>query len=102
LSASADYRQMDITFVLSDGEYPSDFPDPDDATLFDSSMLVSRLIALFRQANGIEATFDLSNFQSLLAASKNQDTPAPELNLNGGRQGRIIDRKNIPEGNWNV
>lgn len=102
LSGRASYEYIGKNFVLSDGEDASDFTDDDDRTVFDSSMLVSGLIALFRQANGIDATFDLSNFQSLLAASKNQDTPAPELNLNGGRQGRIIDRNNIPEGNWNV
>lgn len=99
---SISYEYISSQFVISASGRASAFTSDQDDTVFDDSLLVIGLMMSFRQANGLDASFELGTFQSMLATLKSQDSPSPVINMPGRRGMPLIGYGNVPEGNWDV
>jgi len=78
----------------------SSFTADDDTCVFDDSLMVQGLIMAFKQAKGLDVSFELSRFNGLLEQCKAQDRSAPKLSLSPADISILLTTQNIPDGNW--
>jgi hypothetical protein len=64
--------------------------------------MVEGLKVAFKQAKGLDVTFELSRFNILLENCKAQDRSAPKLSLTPWNGTVLLTTQNIPDGNWGV
>lgn len=87
--------------VAADGvTHKSSFTADDDTCLFDDSLMVEGLKVAFKQAKGLDVSFELSRFNILLEQCKAQDRSAPKLSLSPADISILLTTQNIPDGNW--
>lgn len=96
------FEYISKSFVVgAGGVAKSSFTDDTDTCVFDDSLMVSGLKAKFKQAKGLEASFEIGEFVSLLDQCKAQDKSAPKLSLSPWGGSVLLSTANIPDGNWN-
>lgn len=96
------FEYISKSFVIgADGTAKSSFTADTDSCVFDDSLMVSGLKAKFKQAKGLEASFEIGEFVSLLDQCKAQDKSAPKLSLSPYGGSVLLGLDNIPDGNWN-
>ena len=76
--------------------FASDF----DTFMFPDSLLITGLKTQWKQAKGLDASFDLSEFRSLLENNKAQDHSFPKLSLSPIGSSVLLTTMNLPDGNW--
>ena len=86
--------------VAADGTVKPNFTADDDTCVFDDSLMVEGLKVAFKQAKGLDVTFELSRFNNLLEQCKAQDRSAPKLSLSPADISILLTTQNIPDGNW--
>ena len=96
------WEYISNAFVLAaDGTtYKPSFTADDDTCVFDDSLMVEGLKVAFKQAKGLDVTFELSRFNNLLEQCKAQDRSAPKLSLSPADISILLTTQNIPDGNW--
>ena len=82
------------------GARKSNFTADDDTCVFDDSLMVQGLKVKFKQAKGLDVTFELSEFNILLEQCKAQDRSAAKLNLSPADITVLLTTNNIQDGNW--
>lgn len=83
-----------------DGTPKTSFTADTDEPVFDESLLVDGLKTKFKQAKGLDVTFELSEFNGNLERCLAQDRSAPVLSLSSNYGARLLDLCNVPDGNW--
>jgi hypothetical protein len=78
------------------------FASDSDTTVFNDSLLIAGLKAKWKSAKGLDASFDLSEFRTLLEQNKAQDKSAAVLSLGGPSQSILLSTANLPDGNWDA
>jgi len=98
------FEYISSAYVVSaDGTtYKTSFTEDTDNCLFDDSLMVEGLKVAFKQAKGLDVTFELSRFNILLENCKAQDRSAPKLSLTPRNGAVLLTTQNIPDGNWGV
>lgn len=86
--------------IAADGTTKQNFTADDDTCVFDDSLMVEGLKVAFKQAKGLDVTFELSRFTNLLEQCKAQDRSAPKLSLSPADISILLTTQNIPDGNW--
>lgn len=71
-----------------------------DSSLFPDSLMITGLKVQWKQAKGLDATFDIGEFRSLLEQCKAQDKSAPKLSLSPIPGEVLLSVANLPDGNW--
>lgn len=82
------------------GVYQTEFMADTDTTIFDPSLLILGLIVKFKQAKGLDVTFELGEFNALLNKAKAQDVPGQVVSLSGRRGTGLLTNANIQDGNF--
>lgn len=80
--------------------YKPSFTADTDTCVFDDSLMVEGLKVAFKQAKGLDVSFELSRFNILLEQCKAQDRSAPKLSLSPVDISILLSTQNIPDGNW--
>jgi hypothetical protein len=86
--------------IAADGTMKSSFTADDDTCVFDDSLMVQGLIMAFKQAKGLDVSFELSRFNGLLEQCKAQDRSAAKLSLSPADISILLTTQNIPDGSW--
>jgi hypothetical protein len=76
------------------------FGSDSDTFIFTDSLLITGLKTQWKQAKGLDASFDLSEFRSLLESNKSQDKSYPKLSLAPIGSSVLLTTMNLPDGNW--
>lgn len=71
-----------------------------DTFIFSDSLLITGLKTQWKNSKGLDSSFDLAEFQSLLENNKAQDKSFPKLSLSPMGQSVLMTTMNIPDGNW--
>lgn len=71
-----------------------------DTFIFSDSLLITGLKTQWKNSKGLDSSFDLAEFQSLLENNKAQDKSFPRLSLSPYGQSVLMTTANIPDGNW--
>jgi len=71
-----------------------------DTFIFSDSLLITGLKVQWKQAKGLDASFDLAEFRSLLENNKAQDKSFPKLYLSPIGSSVLLTTMNLPDGNW--
>lgn len=96
------YAYSSKSYIYDDTGEKQDFTADSDRTIFPLALMVHGLLISWKQTHGIDASFEIANFNSLLQREKSQNSPGRVANLAGFPRGRLISNCNIPEGSWNV
>lgn len=96
------FEYISNAFVIAaDGvTFKSSFTADDDTCVFDDSLMVEGLKVAFKQAKGLDVTFELSRFNGLIEKCKAQDRSAPKLSLSPADISILLTTQNVPDGNW--
>ncbi|CAB3957293.1 hypothetical protein [Achromobacter ruhlandii] len=95
------WEYISNAFVTSaSGARKSSFTADDDTCVFDDSLMVQGLKVKFKQAKGLDVSFELSEFNVLLEQCKAQDRSAAKLNLSPADITVLLTTNNIQDGNW--
>lgn len=76
------------------------FASDSDTTVFNDSLLIAGLKAKWKMAKGLDGTFDMAEFRTLLEQNKAQDKSAPVLSIGGARRSILLSTDNIPDGGF--
>lgn len=71
-----------------------------DTFIFPDSLLVTGLKTQWKSAKGLDGTFDLGEFRTLLEQAKGQDKSAKKLSLSPYGGEVLLSTMNIADGNW--
>lgn len=71
-----------------------------DTTIFRDSLLITGLKSMWKAAKGLDASFDLAEFRSILETDKAQDRGASTLSLSPNIGSVLMTTDQIPDGNW--
>ena len=71
-----------------------------DTTIFRDSLLITGLKSMWKAAKGLDASFDLAEFRSILESDKAQDRGASTLSLSPNIGSVLMTTDQIPDGNW--
>lgn len=82
------------------GVRKSSYTADTDTAVYEDSLLITGLKALWKAAKGLDGTFDLSEFRAILEANKSQNRSAPVLTLSPMYGTVLISDRQIPDGNW--
>lgn len=96
------YSYVSRSYIFDDSGEKSDFTADTDRTIFPVGMMVLGLVLTWKQTHGVDATFEIANFNGLLEKEKAQDSPGRVASLSGFRGSVLISNCNVPEGSWNV
>lgn len=89
-------------WVSSGGSYFSSIQTDADTFIFRDSLLVTGLKTQWKAAKGLDASFDIGEFRTMLESSKSQDQSAPKLSLSPYGGTVLLSLDNIPDGNWGL
>jgi hypothetical protein len=76
------------------------FTSDTDGYLFPDSLMITGLKAQWKAAKGLDGTYDLGEFRSLLEQCKSQDKSAKKLSLSPYQTTILLTMANIADGNW--
>jgi hypothetical protein len=82
------------------GVEQSSFLADTDTTVFDDSLLITGLKSQWKAAKGLDGSYDMAEFRSLLEAMKSQDHSAPMLSLSSNPISIFLTTNNIQDGNF--
>lgn len=82
------------------GVRKSSFTENTDTSIFPDSLLITGLKTQWKAAKGIDASFDLSEFKSILELNKAQDKSPPKLSLSPFGGTILLSEYNLPDGNF--
>lgn len=71
-----------------------------DTAVYEDSLLITGLKALWKQAKGLDGTFDLAEFRTILEANKAQNRSAPKLSLSPMYGTVLISEYNVRDGSF--
>ena len=71
-----------------------------DTAVYPDSLLITGLKTQWKAAKGLDGSFDLAEFMSLLEKMKGQDQSAPKLSLSPYGGSILLSTENLPDGNW--
>jgi len=71
-----------------------------DTFIFSDSLLITGLKVQWKQAKGLDASFDLAEFRSLLENNKSQDKSFPRLSLSPIGSSVLLTTMSLPDGNF--
>lgn len=95
------YEYISNAWVRSNtGVEQSSFLADTDTTVFDDSLLITGLKSQWKAAKGLDGTYDMAEFRSLLEAMKSQDHSAPMLSLSPNPISIFLTTNNIQDGNF--
>ncbi len=81
----------------STGVRKASYTENTDTSIFSDSLLITGLKTQWKAAKGIDATFDISEFKSILELNKAQDKSAPKLSLSPTMGSALLSEFNIPD-----
>lgn len=76
------------------------FENDTDRAIFPDSLLITGLKSQWKAAKGLDASFDISEFRTLLDVMKAQDKSAPKLSLSPQPGEVLLSVANLPDGNY--
>lgn len=95
------YEYVSSNWIIAqDGTRKASFTADTDSPIFDDSLLITGLKAQWKAAKGLDGTFDLSEFRTLLETLKGQDKSAPVLSMAPVFPSGLLTLNNVPDGNW--
>lgn len=71
-----------------------------DTFIFTDSLLITGLKVSWKAAKGLDTSFDLAEFRSLLENNKSQDKSSQKLSLSPYGSSVLMTMANVPDGNW--
>lgn len=71
-----------------------------DTFIFSDSLLITGLKTQWKNSKGLDSSFDLAEFQSLLENNKAQDKSFQKLSLSPYGSSVLMTMANVPDGNW--
>ena len=86
--------------VATDTSTSREFLNDTDSCIFEDSLMVSGLKALWKAAKGLDASFDMSEFRITLEQCKAQDKSAPVLSIAPQPRSFLIGMGNVIDGNY--
>ncbi len=86
--------------IAAGGTYKADLSADTDTWVFDDSLLVSGLKMRWKQAKGLDFSFENAEYSQLLRGLMAQDKSAPRLSLSPTYGEVLLSTGNIPDGNW--
>lgn len=78
------------------------FSNDADTTIFRDSLLITGLKTMWKAAKGLDATFDVTEFNRILQIDKAQDGGAQTLSLSNNVSSVLMSTAQIPDGNWSA
>jgi hypothetical protein len=95
------YEYISNAWVRSNtGVEQSSFLVDTDTTIFDDSLLLTGLKSQWKAAKGLDGSYDMAEFRSLLEVMKSQDHSAPMLSLSPNPISIFLTTNNIQDGNF--
>jgi hypothetical protein len=76
------------------------FLNDNDNALFEDSLMISGIKTQWKVAKGLDASFDLAEFRTMLDTMKAQDRSAPKLSMSPQPVEILLSGANIQDGNW--
>ena len=76
------------------------FGSDSDTFIFTDSLLITGLKVAWKAAKGLDGSFDLAEFRSLLESNKAQDRSFPKLSLSPYGSSILLTTNSLPDGNW--
>jgi len=76
------------------------FASDSDTFIFTDSLLITGLKTQWKMAKGLDASFDLAEFRSLLESNKAQDKSYPKLSLSPVGSTVLMTTMNLPDGGF--
>lgn len=86
--------------INSVGQRLTQYSDDTDTSIFHDSLLITGLKSQWKQAKGLDASFDLAEFRMLMEAMKSQDHSAPKLSLSPYTGSVLLSEWNVVDGNF--
>ena len=81
----------------------AEFTLDSDTTVFHDRLVMNFAKLKFMEEQGFDTTAAVSNFNQSLGAALAGDTPAPDLRLSRPSSDlHLLDRTNLPNGNWGI
>lgn len=97
--ASLEY--MSNAWVIgADGTDKPAFTADTDTNVFNDSLIITGLKTQWKQAKGLDFSFDLGEFRSLLEQAKSQDKSAAKLYLSQASGNILLTNRNIIDGSF--
>lgn len=95
------YEYVSANWIIAqDGTRKASFTADTDSPIFDDSLLITGLKSQWKAAKGLDGTFDLSEFRTLLETLKGQDKSAPVLSMSPVFPSGLLTLNNVPDGSW--
>lgn len=95
------YEYVSANWIIAqDGTRKASFTADTDSPIFDDSLLITGLKSQWKAAKGLDGTFDLSEFRTLLETLKGQDKSAPVLSMAPIFPTGLLTLNNVPDGSW--
>lgn len=86
--------------IAADSQTSREFRNDTDTCVFEDSLMISGLKALWKAAKGLDASFDMSEFRITLEQCKAQDKSAPVLSIAPQPRSFLIGMGNVVDGNY--
>lgn len=95
------YEYISSAWVIDvGGTYKQNLSADTDTWVFDDSLLVAGLKMRWKQAKGLDFSFEAQEYGALLQGIKAQDKSAPTLSLSPVSGSIFLSTANLPDGNW--
>lgn len=95
------FNYISANWVIgADSSTSRDFRNDTDTCVFEDSLMISGLKALWKNAKGLDASFDMADFRTTLEQCKSQDKSAPVLSMSPPDRSFLIGMGNVIDGNW--
>jgi hypothetical protein len=95
------YEYISSAWVIgADGVYKQNLALDDDTYVFDDSLMVTGLKMRWKQAKGLDYSYDAQEYGSLLNLLRAQDKSAPKLSRAPIQGSIYLSPANIPDGSW--
>lgn len=86
--------------IGADGTSKTQFTADTDTNVFGDSLIITGLKTQWKQAKGLDFTFDLGEFRTLLEQAKAQDKSAAKLYLSQASGNILLTNRNIIDGSF--
>jgi hypothetical protein len=95
------YEYISNAWVIgADGTYKTAFTADTDKNVFGDSLMITGLKTQWKQAKGLDFTFDLGEFRTLLEQAKAQDKSAAKMYLSQASGNILLTNRNIIDGSF--
>lgn len=100
LTFALEYISNGWVLDYNGGSNKSSFTNDADTTIYRDSMLITGLKSMWKAAKGLDNSWDLAEFKSILESEKSQDNGAATLSLSPNIGTVLITNAQIQDGNW--